>query len=218
MARTISVRRDADDLTIEDNPYSDYGDTGGREVMDDLLREVYPTPGYVARKVAGRSQQSVEFFETISGAKKGTTAYNSARRNFERYTDGTRKPTLRTVENYQARYEFAMGERSPILDDLIVAAGGKVPEPEEEGYGELPSGKLEIEVMAEVRIITGKKKRGGTHDVRTRAVKVDIPNARQSYAIRDPLAEFERMFSLSVDGLEISDVQWIEARFTPREG
>lgn len=222
MARAIVVRRDASELTIDDDP-SEYGAMGGREVMDDLLREVYPTIGYTARKVVGttgnlapgRTQQSVQFFETISGAPKGSTAYASARRNFERYAGG-RTPKLPTVEGYQARYELANGERSPILDDLIEAAGGDVPRDEDEGYGELPPGKLEIEVMAKVSIVTGKKQRGGSQDVRDRAVRVDVPSARQAYALRDPLAEFERMFSISVDGLTISDVQWIEARFTPK--
>jgi hypothetical protein len=231
MARAIVVRRDASDLTIEDNPYGDYGDTGGREVMDDLLREVYPTIGYTARKVVGtagnlapgRTQQSVQFFETISGAPKGSTAYASARRNFERYAGG-RTPKLPTVEGYQARYELANGERSPILDDLIVAAGGEVPEPEDEGYGELPPGELEIEVYAAIKVDTGKRAKGrpqaqgGAYmqDIRTRAVKITIPRARQADAIRDPLAEWERQLGDAIPQFEISDVQWIEARFTPK--
>jgi len=223
MARTISVRRDASDLTIDDS-YSEYGESGGREVMDDLLREVHPTVGHLARKVvsplgsgskAGRSAESRTFFETISGASPSDKEYGTARRNFQRYAKG-RTPDLATVEGYQARYELANGERSPILDDLIVAAGGEVPEPEDEGYGELPPGELVIEVMARVKVDTGKKQKKQASDVRDRAIVMPIPRARQMEAIRDPLAEWERQLGDSIPQFEISDVQWIEARFTPK--
>jgi len=182
MARAIVVRRDADELTIDDDP-SEYGAMGGREVMDDLLSEVHPTVGHLARKVvsplgsgskAGRSAESRTFFETISGASPSDKKYGTARRNFQRYAKG-RTPDLTTVEFYQARYELANGERSPILDDLIESAGGEVPEPEDEGYGELPPGELVIEVMSRVKVDTGKKQKK-----------------------------------------QASDVQWVEARFTPK--
>lgn len=220
MARTITVRRDGDDLSIDtDDLY------GGREVMDDLLREVHPTVGYTARKVVGTTgalltgktrTESRQFFEDISGAPKGSNDYETARRNFQRYAKG-RKPTLEKVEEYQENYQATHnGERSAILDDLILAAGGEIPDEEDEEFEELPPGDLKIEIFSRVTIDTGKRKKGSPPDSRDRAIVIDIPRARQRAAIADPLGEWSRQLEDSIREFDISDVQWIEARFTPK--
>src|SRR6185312_4996543 len=224
---TYRVRREADDLTIEDEQH------GGREVMDDLLREVYPTPASVAGKVVGtkgagnRSQQSVEFFEAISGAPKNSKTYENTRRNFQRYVSGrsdsktrTSKPKLATVEGYQARYQAATGKRSPILDQLIEAAGGKVPT-DTAITSTLPRGTLEIKVKARIKVITGAKKHGQRpQDDTVRAVPVTInadQRALQKQAIADPLSVWDQLFREYVS-FEASDIDWMEVTFTPKAG
>ena len=212
---TYRVHLDSSDLTFDDDTH------GGAELMQRLHDEVYPTVQGQASKFvgsagspgAGRSAQSVEFFETISGAPKGTTAYDTTRRNFQRYANAERTPKLATVEGYQARYELKNGERSPILDNLIRAAGGEVPE--ETADLDLPPGKMEITVMSTVAVITGKKKKGAKGDVRTRAIPIEIGRGRQKKAADDPLGEWTRGFEDYVDNFEISDIQWMEVSFTP---
>lgn len=219
MARTITVRRDADDLSLDIDDQM-----GGREVMDDLLREVHPTVGSVARKFvsqkggslqAGRSAESRQFFEDISGATPKDNEYKTARRNFQRYALG-RTPDLATVEAYQANYEAKHGERSLILDDLILAAGGEIPDEEDEEFGELPPGDLEISIFSRVKVITGKKNKGSRADERDREIRLDIPRARQHAALADPLGEWIRQLEDSIPEFEIDDVRYIEARFTPK--
>ena len=118
------------------------------------------------------------------------------------------------MEGYQARYELANGTRSPILDDLIEAAGGEVPEPEDEGYGELPPGDLVLEFKATISITSGKGKRGS--DTRHRSTSVPIPAGYRQLAISDPLLAIEKSLGVAIPQLDISDVEWIEARFTPK--
>lgn len=213
MARTITIRRDASDLDIDDDNH------GGREVMDDLLREVHPTiTGRASRVVgqSGRSETSTQFFEDISGDGKGSNPYKAARRNFQRYAKTGRTPQLGTLENYQRNYEAKHGERNELIDDLIIAAGGEVPEEDEEAFGELPPGDLELEVRAEIKVTTGKKNKKQRSDVRTRAVVLDIPRSRQRQAIADPLGEWIRQLEDSIPEFDIADVDYIEARFTPK--
>jgi len=220
MAKTYSIRLSASELTIGDDPVHG-NSTGGKELMDRLREEVYPTTtGRASRVVGGkvgRSAESVEFFETISGASKGSTEYKTARRNFQRYAGGRNLTprSLPTVEGYQARYEMKNGERSPILDVLIEAAGGKVPENPEEDIS-LPPGKMTITMKSKVSVITGKKKKGGTHDTRSaRPVPIDIGRGRQDEALHDPLAEWARGFEDYVATFSVSDVQWVQVDYIP---
>ncbi len=209
-------------LTAEQMPSLEFDDEtgyvigGGTEAIDAITRQARPSARETVGDALGRGPQgeitqksrriSGELSTGISGEPRGK-AHDSVQRTLQRWADGTRTPTLKTVEKYQAQYEANMGHRNPQLDKLHDILTGKTP-PQK-----LPKGDITIRPFGKIEAYPSNPEnrdpRGVNIEIKARDALV------QAQALLDPVATWLSEFSRG--GLrELRTIETLEVTFTEK--
>ena len=208
-------------LTAEEMPSLVFADEtgyvigGGTEAIDAITRQARPTARETISDALGRGPQgeitqksrriSGELSTGISGEARGK-AHDSVQRTLQRWADGTRTPTAKTVEKYQAQYMANVGSRNAQLDKLLDIITGKTP-PQK-----LPKGDITITPHGEIEAYPSNPE---NRDPRSVNIEIKSRDALvQQQAFLDPiatwLAEFSRGGMRELRTIETLQVTFVE--------
>lgn len=188
---------------------------GGHEAIDAIIRQVRPTARETVGDALGRGPQgeitqksrriSGELSTGISGQPRGK-AHDSIQRTLQRWADGTRTPTAKTVEKYQTAYQANIGSRNAQLDKLLDIITGKV-QP-----AKLPKGDITITPFGKIEAYPSNPE---NRDPRSVNIQIKSRDALvQQQAFMDPiatwLAEFSRGGARELQTIETLTVTFVE--------